>query len=145
MISNARARRKSVLDSGAGAGLTVPVLEVAAQPPQDPVEETPVDGQALAEGSQGDLDDRLSDKVLTLLNRSTEDLAESPPQDALHGLTMSCQKQSSEAVATIVEWLHRRLQHDSVLVKHKTLVTFQVLGQVLTASIPIDISTAAVS
>ena len=63
----------------------------------------------------------LSDKVLTLLKRSTEDVASPPPHDALAGLTMSCAKQSDESAGLTVEWFRQRLQTGSTLVKHSEL------------------------
>ena len=88
----------------------------------------PVDVDAVLAFTDEELEEKLSSKTLTLLNRCTADEPKPPPQDALRGLSETVVRQSSEVRAVMVEWLRRRaLTQGKVLVTHKTLVTLQVL------------------
>jgi hypothetical protein len=112
LLSGAKARRRSVMDSAsvslAGIALS-PKSEANAhvhihrKPGSPAVVEEPVDVAALASSTLEALENHMSDKILTLMNRATEDKAESPPQDALQGLSATNARQPSEVVASVRE------------------------------------------
>jgi hypothetical protein len=92
------------------------------------LDDAPVDMDALFALADAELDGKLSDKLLTLLNRCTADEPKPPPQDALRGLSDTVSRQPAEARAAIVEWLRRRsLTPSNALVTHKSLITLRVL------------------
>jgi hypothetical protein len=96
--------------------------------PKAGFDDTPVDLDALLAMADAELDGKLSDKILTLLNRCTADEAKPPPQDAIRGLSDTVGRQSAEARAVVVEWLRRRmLNSGNALVTHKSLITLRVL------------------
>ena len=84
-----------------------------------PVEEPGPAARPLPVLSHSSLENLLSDKILTLLNRATEDVAAAPPQDCLQSLSHIPAKQADGAL----DWMRRRIfMTDSLVVRHKTLV-----------------------
>ena len=92
-----------------------------------PDEDTVIDLDALLACTAEQLDDKFSDKILTLLRRSTQDDLAPPPPEAIQDLAESCVKQQAEARMSIVEWLRRKLFDESTVVRHKALVTLRLL------------------
>lgn len=131
----AKGRRGSIVDIGKSAMSALKDSIRDDSPPPVPVspsaaagiDTSPVDVDQLLELSTQELEDKLSDKVLTHLKRLTEDAEKAPPQDAIHGLSEAFPALSSEARAVVVDWLRRQLFSDSIVVRHKTLVALQIL------------------
>jgi len=131
----AKGRRGSIVDIGKSAMSALKDSIRDDSPPPVPVspsaaagiDTSPVDVDQLLELSTQELEDKLSDKVLTHLKRLTEDAEKAPPQDAIHGLSETFPAMSSEARAVVVDWLRRQLFSDSIVVRHKTLVALQIL------------------
>ena len=136
LLSGAKARRRSVMDSASVslAGIVLSPKSDAAAPeanahvhihpkPGSPaVVEEPVDVVALASSTLEALENHMSDKILTLMNRATEDKAESPPQDALQGLSATNARQPSEVVASVREIsLHQRRLNLTAWVPRRSL------------------------
>ena len=92
------------------------------------LDDTAVDIDALLALTDTELDEKLSEQLLTLLNRCTADEPKPPPSDALRNLSDTIGAQSAEGRALIVEWLRRRsLTPGNALVTHKSLITVRVL------------------
>jgi hypothetical protein len=97
-----------------------------------PDDESAVDLDALLALDDAALEGRLSDKIVTLLRRVTEESLTPPPQEDVRALSETCVRQSSEARASIIEWLRRRLfgsGGDSTVVRHKALLVLKLLLQ----------------
>ena len=127
-----RTRRRSVVEIGRGALAKVkgtsesPRAGGGAAGPAA-IDDSEVDLDSILALSDEQLEDKLSDKVLTLLKRSTEDLDQPPPVDAIQLLVDGAGRQSSEARAVMVDYLRRRLFSDSVVVRRKALLTLRLL------------------
>jgi hypothetical protein len=127
-----RTRRRSVVEIGRGA---LAMVKGTSESPRAgggaagpaAIDDSEVDLDSLLALSDEQLEDKLSDKVLTLLKRSTEDLDQPPPVDAIQLLVDGAGRQSSEARAVMVDYLRRRLFSDSVVVRRKALLTLRLL------------------
>ena len=125
-----RARRRSVVEIGRGALAKVGLSEGGgALGPAVSIDESEVDLDSILALTDEQLEDKLSDKVLTLLKRSTEDLDQPPPVDAIQLLAEGAARQSSEARAVIVDYLRRKVFAESIVVRRKALLTLQLLMQ----------------
>jgi hypothetical protein len=127
-----RTRRRSVVEIGRGA---LAMVKGTSESPRAgggaagpaAIDDSEVDLDSILALSDEQLEDKLSDKVLTLLKRSTEDLDQPPPVDAIQLLVDGAGRQSSEARAVMVDYLRRRLFSDSVVVRRKALLTLRLL------------------
>lgn len=119
-----RTRRRSVVEIGRGA---LAMVKGTSESPRAgggaagpaAIDDSEVDLDSILALSDEQLEDKLSDKVLTLLKRSTEDLDQPPPVDAIQLLVDGAGRQSSEARAVMVDYLRRRLFSASVVVRRR--------------------------
>lgn len=123
-----RTRRRSVVEIGRGALAKVKGTGDSGGSSHR-FDDADVDLDSILALSDEQLEDKLSDKVLTLLKRSTDDQDQPPPVDAIQLLVDGASRQSSYARAAMVDFLRRRLFSDVVVVRRKALLTLKLLLQ----------------
>ena len=122
-----RGRRRSVVEIGRGALAKVKGTADLGGSSPAVIDNSEVDLDSILALSDKQLEDKLSDKVLTLLKRSTDDQDQPPPVDAIQLLVDGAGRQSSYARAAMVDFLRRRLFSDLIVVRRKALLTLKLL------------------
>ena len=69
---------------------------------------------------------------------ATSEVAAPPGKEVLGGIATACETKCLDEIQDMVIWFHERLQHNSTVVKHKSLVTLQLLFQKSVSSLLIE-------